>query len=120
MNTILWIAQGLGAALFLMVGFNKAFTPWDKLIVKMPGMKDSPVAFVRFLGIVEILGGLGLVLPQALTILPILTPIAAVGLAIIMFLAIFVHLPKKEYKAVGMNIAFLGLMVFVAVGRFII
>lgn len=118
MNTALWIAQGLGAALFIMVGINKAFTPWDKLIAKMPGLKDSPVAFVRFLGTVEILGGIGLLLPQALNILQILTPLAAVGLAIIMFLAIFVHLPKKEYKAIGMNIAFLALMVFVAVGRF--
>lgn len=118
MNIVVWIAQGLGAALFLMVGSMKTFTPWDKLIVKMEGMKDSPPAFVRFLGIVELAGGIGLIIPWLTGIAPILTPIAAVGLAIIMLLAVFVHLPKKEYKAIAMNIAFLGLMVFVAVERF--
>ncbi|UPT68373.1 MAG: DoxX family protein [Sphingobacteriales bacterium JAD_PAG50586_3] len=118
MNIALWIAQALGAALFLMAGFTKTFTPMDKLGEKIPGMEKSPEPLVRFIGISELLGGIGLILPWATGIMPILTAIAAAGLATIMLLAIFVHLKKNEYKAIAMNVAFLGLMAFVAVGRF--
>lgn len=118
MNIALWIAQGLGAGLFLMAGFIKTFTPMDKLGEKIPGMEKSPEPMVRFIGISELLGGIGLILPWLTGIAPILTPIAAVGLATIMVLAIFVHLKKSEYKAIVMNVVFLGLMAFVAVGRF--
>ena len=65
------------------------------------------------------LGALGMILPMLTGILPWLTPLAAVGLSIIQVLAIFmVHLPKKEYQVIPVNIVLLALSIFVAYGRF--
>jgi hypothetical protein len=75
-------------------------------------------AYVRFVGIAEILGALGVVLPLLSGILPWLTVIAAAGLAVVQILAIaIVHLPRKEYVSLPVNVVLLLLAVFVAVGR---
>jgi len=75
-------------------------------------------AFVRFVGISELLGALGLILPLVTGILPWLTVLAATGLTIIQALAIFSeHLPKKEYNVIPVNIVLLALAVFVVIGR---
>ena len=80
-NTLLWIVQGLLAALFL-------FTGGVKLVLPVEAMQQGPVAlpgpFLRFIGVCEICGALGLILPWALRIRPVLTPLAASGLVIIM------------------------------------
>lgn len=80
-NTVLWVIQGLLAALFLFAG-------GVKLVMPVEAMQQGPMAlpgpFLRFLGIAEVGGGLGLVLPWALRIRPILTPVAASGLVVIM------------------------------------
>jgi hypothetical protein len=70
------------------------------------------------IGAVEILGAIGLILPQALDIAPVLTPLAATGLAVIQVGAIIVHGRRKETKALPMNVVLLVLAAFVAVGRF--
>ena len=80
MNRALWIVQGLLAALFLFGGSMKLMIPIEEMTAQVP----LPGYFIQFIGIAEILGGLGLVLPWALRILPGLTPLAASGLVIIM------------------------------------
>ena len=118
LNIALWIVQGVLAFLFLMAGFMKSTTPIDKLATMLPWTKDAPLLLVRFIGISELLGGLGLLLPSILRIKPVLTPIAATGLTIIMILATFFHISKGEYNAIGMTILFGLIAVFIAWGRF--
>ena len=80
-NTVLWIIQGLLAALFLFAG-------GAKLVMPVEAMQQGPVAlpgpFLRFLGVAEVCGAVGLILPWALRIRPVLTPLAASCLVIIM------------------------------------
>lgn len=79
---------------------------------------DKQDGFIRFVGTSELLGALGMIFPMLIGVLSWLTPLAALGLALIQILAIFtVHIPKKEYKVLPMNIVLLALAIFVAVGR---
>src|SRR5438094_8942075 len=80
MNVALWIVQGLLAALFLLAGGAKLVMSADQ----MAGPVALPVWFLRFIGVAEVLGALGLVLPGLLRVRPVLTPLAAAGLVIIM------------------------------------
>ena len=117
MNIALWIAQGLLAAMYGMAGIMKTFQI-AKTKEQMPWAKNRSDGFVRFIGISELLGALGLILPLATGILPWLTPIAAIGLTLIQLLAIFTeHLPKKEYNVIPANVLLLALSVFVIIGR---
>ena len=82
MNYALWIVQGLLALVFLFAGGIKLVTPIDELMAQMP--LPLPGLFVQFIGVAEVLGALGLILPGLLRIRPGLTPLAAAGLVIIM------------------------------------
>ncbi|MWV42796.1 DoxX family membrane protein [Paenibacillus sp. HJL G12] len=117
MNIALWIVQGLLGLMFIFAGSTKAFQ-YEKTKASMPWVKESSKGLVIFIGIAELLGGLGLILPEATGILPILTPIAAVGLGVVMLLAAGFHAKRKEYQGIGMNIILLVLAVFIAIGRF--
>lgn len=117
MNIALWIAQGLLALMFIFAGSMKAFQ-YEKAKASLPWAKDASRGFVAFIGIAELLGGLGLILPLATGIAPILTAIAAIGLGVIMILAAVFHARRKENQAILMNIILLALTVFVAFGRF--
>ncbi len=116
----LWIAQVLLAGMYGMAGGMKTFQPDG--VRKNPQMTwahDKQDGYIRFVGISELLGALGVILPILTGILVWLTPLAAVGLSIIQVLAIFmVHLPKKEYQVIPMNVVLLALSIFVAYGRF--
>ena len=79
-NRALWIVQGLLAALFLFAGGMKLITPVEVLSVMSP----FPGEFIRFIGVCEVLGAVGLILPYALRILPGLTALSAAGLVVIM------------------------------------
>ena len=117
MNIVLWIAQGLLAAMYLMAGSIKTFNT-TKAKEQMPWAKNRSDAFVRFVGTSELLGALGLILPLVTGILPWLTVLSAIGLALIQLLAILTeHLPKKEYNVIPVNTVLLVLAVFVAFGR---
>jgi uncharacterized membrane protein YphA (DoxX/SURF4 family) len=116
MNIVLWIVQVLLGLMFLMAGATKAFS-YEKAKASMPWVKDSSKGLVIFIGLAELLGGLGLILPYALGITPILTPIAAFGLGIIMILAAGFHVKRKENQAIPMNLILLALALFVAFGR---
>ena len=119
MNIALWIAQGLLAAMYLMVGSMKAFQPVKvRENPRMTWAHGRPDNYIRFVGSTEALGALGLILPLVTGILPGLTVLAAIGLTLIQLLAIFSeHLPKKEYDAIPLNIVLLALSIFVVMGR---
>ena len=120
MNIALWIAASLLAAMYLMAGAMKAFTP-AKAKEQLPWAKRHSDTFIRFVGFAELLGALGLILPLVTGILPWLTPVAALGLVLVQVLAIFTeHVPHQETKALPMNVILLLLAAFVAYGRFVL
>jgi uncharacterized membrane protein YphA (DoxX/SURF4 family) len=119
MNTVLWIIQVLLALMFLLHGRLMLFPP-ASLQSGMAYIMAIPTGFRRFIGVVEILAGIGLVLPALTGLLPWLTPLAAVGLIIVMVGAVIFHIPRQEYPNIGFNLILLALAAFVAYGRFVI
>jgi uncharacterized membrane protein YphA (DoxX/SURF4 family) len=97
MNLALWTIVIVLAVIFAASGLTKQFVPKDKLVTSGQGWAQdfSPPA-IRFIGIAEILGAIGLVLPAALHTAPMLVPLAAVGLALIMAGAAAVHARRKK------------------------
>ncbi|HAN70429.1 MAG TPA: DoxX family protein [Actinobacteria bacterium] len=118
MSILLWILQVLLAVMFILAGAMKAFQSYDTMARRMPWVQDYSPSMVRGIGALEILGGLGLILPGLFGLLTVLTPLAAVGLAIIMVLATFHHLRRHESGQTGFTIALLVVLLFVAWGRF--
>lgn len=116
MNVVLWIVQVLLALLFGFAGVTKTFTPIAELAQQMPWVADQP-GLIRFIGISELLGAIGLVLPAATRIKPGLTPLAAAGLAVIMVLAAGFHAMRGEWSSIGTNAVILALALFVVWGR---
>ena len=117
MNLALWIVQGLLALVMVMAGAFKVATPREKLAEKMHWAKTWTDGNVKLLGLAEVLGGVGLIVPGLTGILPVLTPVAAICLAVLMGGAVKTHLDLKEPPAPA---AVLGaLCLFVAVGRFL-
>lgn len=117
LNIGLWVAQILLAAAFLMAGVMKVSTPIEQLAAQMPWVSGAMGGAVRFIGIVEILGALGLVLPTVTRILPKLTPLAAAGLLLTMISAALTHILRGEYSAVLPNLLLGGLATFISIGR---
>ena len=122
MNIALWIAQGLLALVYLAAGGLKVLRPREQLVISgnFDWMKDSSDAGVKALGLVEILGALGVILPWLTGIAPVLTPIAAIGLVVVQIGAIRVHLVRNERKPLPANALLLLLAAFAAVGRFLV
>ncbi len=117
MNIALWIVQGLLALAFLAAGVMKTFAPLETLKKNMPWTGQVPVWLVRFIGVAELLGGIGLILPAVTHILPWLTIAAAVGLALVMILAAIYHASHKEWSGIGVNAVLLLLALFIVLGR---
>jgi hypothetical protein len=115
-----WIASGLLAAAYLFVGGTKLLTPKERL-AENPSMAGAAEAFsatsIKLIGGVEVAGALGLILPWLTGIAPILTPAAAVGLALLQVGAAVFHGRRAEYKQWPVNAVFLALAVFIAVVR---
>jgi uncharacterized membrane protein YphA (DoxX/SURF4 family) len=116
LNFWLWAAAGLLAVLYLMAGGMKASQPIEKLAGQMKWPADYP-RLTRFVGVSEVLGAIGLILPLATGILAWLTPLAALCLVVVQVLAIGFHLMRKEPQIVPFNIVLLALAAFVAWGR---
>lgn len=114
MNTVLWVVQGLLGVVFLMTGLLKALL--HPKAVEGP-LKDLPKGLIRVIGICELLGVAGVLLPEATGIFPILTPLAAVGLATVMVLAMFRHLKKKEVAETLFCLVLFWMAAFVVYGR---
>ncbi len=120
MNIALWILQSVLAIAFVMAGGMKLVTPIDQLVKSgMLFAQDVPVWLVRFIGVSEVAGALGLILPAALKIQPKLTPIAAALLSLVMVLALGTHVMRGEMAAIGAPIVLALLSAFVAWGRFV-
>lgn len=117
MKYALWIVQVLLALAFLAAGFMKLTMPIDQLAQSMVWPGDIPAWLVRFIGLAELAGGLGVVLPALTRIQPQLTPLAGAGLALVMFLAAGFHLTRGEFGFIVPNIVLLALAAFVAYGR---
>lgn len=118
MNTVLWVIQIVLAVAFLAAGTAKVTQPKQKLRERMAWVDDYSQPMVRFIGSMEILGALGLVLPAVTGIAPILTPIAAVGLVVVMVGAAVTHLRRHEIPNIAANAVLLVLAAVVAWGRF--
>ncbi|MVU82856.1 DoxX family protein [Nocardia sp. ET3-3] len=118
MNSWLWIGQVVLALSFVLGGVAKAALPKEKLRGGMPWVDDMSQGAVRGIGAVEIAGGLGVVLPWATGIASVLTPIAAVGLAVVMVGGFGVHIRRGEYGRSLSNVVLFAIAVLVAVGRF--
>ena len=118
MTYALWIIQGLLAALFLFAGGTKLVLPLDVLMsMGSPNQIALPGWFVRFIGVVEVLGALGLILPGLLRIRPGLTPLAAAGLVIIMIGATVITLAGGDVATALIPLLVGLLSAFVAYGR---
>jgi uncharacterized membrane protein YphA (DoxX/SURF4 family) len=116
MNAVLWVIQILLALFFLIAGNGKVFQ-YAKTKASMPWMDEVSRGMVTFIGVSELLGALGLVLPTAFGVLPIFTFISAVGIAAIMIIAFIFHAYRGEYKATPVNIIVLILAFVVIWGR---
>lgn len=119
MNIALWSLQIILAFIFLMAGSMKAFQ-YDKAKASMAWVCEVPKGFVLFIGMAEVLGAIGLVLPAATGVFPILTPIAGFALALVMVCAAIFHLTRKEYQGIGMNVILMLFSLFVGIGRLLI
>lgn len=114
----LWTAQAILAAMFILAGTMKATTPIAELSQKMSVPTVLGEGMTRFIGVSELLGAVGLVLPALTRIKPVLTPIAAAALTLVMVLAVGYHASQGEYGGLPMNFFLGALAAFVAWGRF--
>jgi putative oxidoreductase len=117
MNLVLWILQVLAALAFLATGGAKLFTPIPQLAQRMEWTSQAPVGLVRFIGLAEVLGAIGLILPAATGIAPWLTIAAAIGLGIVMVLAVAFHVRRTELDHLAPAVVLLLLALFIAFGR---
>jgi putative oxidoreductase len=120
MNLALWIIQALLAAVYLMAGVMKSTQPVDQLGKRMGWVQHTSPFLVRFIGVAEFLGAIGLILPMLTGVLPWLTVAAAVGLIVVQILAAIFHVSRTEFASLPMNLVLLVLAVVVAYGRFAI
>jgi uncharacterized membrane protein YphA (DoxX/SURF4 family) len=119
MITALWTSQLLLAAIFFATGLTKLTQPRAQLAAGPMGWAaDVTDVQFRTVGLLEVLGALGLVLPGALGVAPLLTPLAAVGLALTMVGAIVTHLRMGETDRLAVPIVLLALSLFLALERF--
>jgi uncharacterized membrane protein YphA (DoxX/SURF4 family) len=120
MNIVLWILAALLAAVFLAAGGMKLAQPKQKLAAapNMAWAKDFSPLTLKTIGALEVLAAIGLILPAALGIVPVLVPLAAVGLVLLMLGAAITHARRAESRAIATNIVLLLLAVVVAWGRF--
>lgn len=117
MNIALWILQGLLALVFLAAGASKLFQPIPKLAKQMSWTGQVPVGLVRFIGLAELLGAIGLILPGVTHIAPALTAAAGIGLIIAMLAAVIFHIVRNEGPNVAGPIVLALLLLFITYGR---
>ncbi|WP_018690412.1 DoxX family protein [Ahrensia kielensis] len=117
-NVGLWVAAVLLALLYAMSVYMKLFLSHTEMVqMGLAWAENAPIAFVRFIGIAELLGIIGLILPAATRIMPKLTIYAAMGLAAIQVLAIPFHMYRGEFTALPFNLIYLGLAILIIWGR---
>ena len=120
MNITLWVIAGLLAFAFLAAGLTKLAQPKQKLAAS-PGMgwtENFSPGTIKLIGLLEILAAIGLILPAALGITPVLVPLAALGLSLLMIGAAITHARRHELPMIAGNLVLLVLAAVVAWGRF--
>jgi hypothetical protein len=115
MNMVLWVAQGFAALVFFLTGALKVVTPKEKLAEKMHWAATWPPGQIKLLGLAEVAGAIGLVLPAALHLAPALTPIAAVCLAVLMIGAVQTH--RRSHESFVPALVLVLVCVAIAAGR---
>lgn len=121
MNLTLWIIAGLLAGVYLFSGALKLILSKEtiaSLTASASWVEDFSAGNVKAIGAVEVLAAAGLILPAVLDIAPVLVPLAALGLVLLMAGAVFTRLRRREAKAMVADLVYLTLAVFVAWGRF--
>ncbi|RVX41208.1 DoxX-like protein [Nonomuraea polychroma] len=118
MNVFLWVLQAVLAAVFGLAGIMHATQTKEKLHPMAPWVEDFTLTQIRQIGAVELLGALGLTLPAVTGIVPVLTPLAAAGLAVTMLGAAATHARRKEPAAIAVNVVLFALAAVIAWGRF--
>lgn len=113
----LWVAQLLLAAAYVFFGSMKATQPLDQLAMMMTWIPSFPPAFVRTLGVIEVLGAIGLIVPALTRIRPRLTVIAALCILVHQLCAVALHVSKGEYGVLGLNFVLIALATFIFWGR---
>ena len=120
MNVAVWVVSGILAAVYVIAGVVKLALPKGKL-VENPNMafaEGLSQGLIRVIGAAEVAGGLGLILPWVTGVAPFLTPVAAVGLALLQVGATIFHGLRREFKQWPINFLLLVLAAFVAYERF--
>ena len=117
LNITLWVLQVVLSAMYLMAGYQKTFGDLDVVVKTIFWIAYTPAPLVRFIGVSELLGAIGLILPAALKIRPQLTTLAAAGLTTIMLLANLMHIYRGEYFVLPMTLLPFAMAAFVAYGR---
>lgn len=121
LNLWLWIVAGLLAVAFLISSSTKLFVPKEKLAALHPAgrwVEDFSAGAVRAIGAIELLAAVGLILPAALDIAPVLVPLAATGAVLLFVGAVMTRLRRGERKPLLADLVYLALAAFVAWGRF--
>lgn len=123
MNILLWVLQGILAVMMLMPGLMKVSNSREALKEKGKGrmdwVEDVSAQNIKVIGILEILAGIGIILPLLLGILPWLTPLAAFGVILTMIGALLLHIRRDDgMQAIVPNIMILLIAAFVLYGRF--
>jgi hypothetical protein len=119
MNVALWIVQGVLAAFFGAGGVVKATRDRKRLFDDgMTWVEDFSAGGVKAIAVLEVLAAIGLILPAVTGIAPVLTPMAAVGLGLLMAGAAVVHFRRGEIPYIGVTLALMAVALFVAWGRF--
>ena len=119
MNIVLWIIAGLLAAAFAGAGLMKLAQPKEKLASSgMAWTEDFSSGTVKLIGALEVAAAIGLILPAALGIAPILVPLAALGLVLLMIGAAITHARRQETSNIAINVVLLLLAAVVVWGRF--
>ena len=118
MNVFLWIVAGLLALAFLAAGSMKLVRSKDELAASGMGWsEDFSAGVIKTIGALEVLAAIGLILPPALGVAPILTPLAALGLGLLMVGAAVTHLRRNETQMVVSNLVLLAVALVVVWGR---
>lgn len=119
MNTVLWICQGFLAFVFLYSGVCKSTQSEQWLVTHgQTGVQGLPLPLTRFIGIAELFGVAGIILPWWLQVAPILTPVTALCFAVVMMLAAPIHYKLNELRNSALNITVMLIALFVAWQRF--
>jgi uncharacterized membrane protein YphA (DoxX/SURF4 family) len=118
MNVVLWILAGLLAVAFLGAGLTKLTQPKEKLAATMGWVEDFSPGTVKLIGALEVLAAIGLILPAAFDVVPVLVPLAAVGLVALMIGAALTHARRREVPLIVVNLVLLALAAVVVWGRF--